>query len=47
MDWFLYDDGLRHERFKKNLTESIHFYIPWNHQETIGFPVKSGGIEVN
>ena len=39
MDWFLYDNGLRHER--------VNLYSSWNYQKAIGFQMISEGIEVN
>ena len=44
MDWFLHDNGLRHEGLSELL---INFYFPSNHQKTEGFFMISGRIEVS
>ena len=35
-----------HFHYEANLSESINYYFPWNHQKIYGFLVISGGIEV-
>ena len=43
MDWFLYDNGLRHERFKKlNLSMALHTLFYKMNIET-DVPISLGG----
>ena len=41
MDWFLYDNGLRHERVKENLKNLAPFDFPKPTVEDISLIVKS------
>ena len=50
MDWFLYDNSLRHETVKIQLThfmQLVFFYTPWKQHKTSSFLMLWRGIEID